>query len=349
MADDILLVAPHWVGDAVMSLGLAQALKAGEPARRIAVLCSAGVAAVYRASPAIDEVIEVAWRHGGLQSRLRWSLARGLRARPGPQRFRTAYILPNSFKTALVPWLARIPERIGYAAEARGWLLTRCWPKPRGTDKPPMLDWYARLAPELIGATTPRPLLQGRQSVLDAVRTRLLLSAEPYLCVAPGAEYGPAKRWPAAYFAAVVAAVLRAHWMGIRQVVLLGGPQDKPLAAAVLHALPAEQQALVRDGAGLTTLDEAIALIGGAAHLLSNDSGLMHVAAALDTPLDAIFGSTDPRHTPPLSPQARVHWLQLACSPCFQRECPLGHTDCLNELSPKRVAAGLLDGTMRTP
>lgn len=334
----ILVVAPHWIGDAVMSLGLLQALSQrdsgrGEPI--ISVLASNAVAAVYRASPVVSEVISAPFAHGGLQWTLRRQMAMQLRERQYP--FSTAYILPNSFKTALVPWWARIPRRVGYSAEGRGVLLTHGLPKPGRSNKPAMLDWYGMLGDVPVG-DVPRPLLKPASPLPDGVLAAGARAGH-YLTVAPGAEYGPAKRWPQASFARVVSKYLAADPQ--RHAFLLGGPKDVEICDPILSSVDSACRNRVHTLAGKTSLDEAIAVIGSAQAMVSNDSGLMHVAAALGVPQQAVFGSSDPRHTPPLSPQADIHWLQLPCSPCFQRECPLGHTDCLNTLQPDRVSAAL--------
>lgn len=334
----MLVVAPHWVGDAVMSLGLLQALKTQDSGRdepHISVLASRGVAAVYRASTAVAEVIEAPFAHGGLQWGLRRQLAAQLRQRPYP--FTSAYILPNSLKTALVPWWARIPKRIGYRAEGRGILLTHSRPKPDRSSKPAMLDWYGALGQVPTGEV-PKPVLKPVVP-LPALVQQTGAGRSPYLAVAPGAEFGPAKRWPQGHFAAVMNAYLAAH--PARRAFLLGGPKDTDVCDGIGAAVDARFRSRVSSLAGKTTLDEAIAVIGAAQAMISNDSGLMHVAAALGIPQQAVFGSSDPRHTPPLSDRADIHWLHLSCSPCFQRNCPLGHTDCLNKLDPSTVSAAL--------
>ncbi len=337
-AERILVVAPHWVGDAVMTLGLLQALKtqdSGRDAPHISVLCSKGVAAVYRASPVVSEVIEAPFAHGGLQFNLRRQTARLLKQRQTP--FTTAYILPNSFKTALIPFWAGILNRIGYGAEGRGLLLTKSWPKPSKAQKPAMLDWYGRLGNVPTGEV-PMPVLLPAAPLPDALKSA---SGEipDFLAAAPGAEFGPAKRWPQAHFAATIAAYLSSD--PLRQAVLLGGPKDIEVCSEIVQCLPEALRGRVKLLAGKTSLDEAITLIGKAQVMLTNDSGLMHVAAAMNVPQQAVFGSSDPRHTPPLSQQADIHWLQLPCSPCFQRTCPLGHTECLQNLTPERVIVSM--------
>ncbi len=243
-------------------------------------------------------------------------------------------MLPNSFKSALIPWLARIPRRVGYLGESRYVVVDHrvAGPDPARS----MSERYAALA-AAVGAASdsplPRPHLVVPPDAIDAARRRFgFVPDETLVALCPGAEYGPAKRWPADHFADLAKRLVDRP--GTR-VMLLGGPGDRAICAAIADAADAGDR--VRDLAGETTLDEAIALIAAASHVVANDSGLMHVAAALDRPQVALFGSSDPRHTPPLSPRSHVLWLHLDCSPCFERTCPLGHLDCLVGIAPQQV------------
>jgi heptosyltransferase-2 len=247
-------------------------------------------------------------------------------------------VLPNSIKSALVPWWAGIPERVGYQGEGRPWLLNRRLPNPGG--RPPMVAFYRALAAERRDSTSaPAPRLAMSGAELAAALGRHGLVAGGYRVMAPGAEYGPAKCWPANHYAAL-ATRLVAHDQ--RPVVLLGSPKEAALAQTVLDATAATAQAHCLNLAGRTSLAEALALVAGARSMVSNDSGLMHVAAAFGIEQVAVFGSTSPEHTPPLNPRAQVVWLKqelgLACAPCFDRQCRFGHTRCLNEVHPERIA-----------
>jgi heptosyltransferase-2 len=327
-----LVIAPNWIGDAVMAQPLLALLRAADPERPIDVLAPPAIAPLFRAMAEVDEVLEAANRHGSPQWRERWQLSRRLRGRG----YRRCYVLPNSAKSALAPWLAGIPERIGHHGESRWLLLNRRIPPAQGAGRAPMVEFYAALAFPAPGTPIPDPVLPRRPEAERAVRARLgLAGPEPLILLCPGAEYGPAKRWPARHYAALAALVL-GEWPEAR-VALLGSARERTLATEIA-ALSGQD---LRNLCGETGLDEAIALIAGADALISNDSGLMHVAAACRRPQVALFGSSDPRHTPPRSPQARVEWLQLACSPCFARECPLGHTDCLNGIAPATVFESL--------
>jgi heptosyltransferase II len=295
---------------------------------RLAVGALPWVAPVYRAMPQVDEVIEFPFQHGGLQLRARRTIGKQLQGR-----FEAAYVLPNSLKSALLPMLAGIPKRVGYLGEARVGLLTHRLKNPK--NKPPMVAFYSALSGEP-GVETDQPRLALPEAQVDAALQRHDLQRQAYVVFAPGAEYGPAKRWP--HYAAL-AAMLQ------EPVVLLGSAKDAEFCDAITGQVPQR----VRNLAGKTGLDEAFALIAGARAVVSNDSGLMHVAAALGVPQVALFGSSSPLHTPPLSERAQVVWLKqdaaylpaLDCAPCFERECPLGHFRCLNDVTPERVLAAL--------
>jgi heptosyltransferase II len=323
-----LVIAPQWIGDAVMTEPLLRRLRArGE---RLAVGAVPWVAPVYRAMPQVDEVIEFPFQHGGLQFKARRSIARQVEGR-----FDTAYVLPNSLKSALLPFLASIPKRVGYLGEARVGLLTHRLKNPK--DKPPMVAFYSALSGDKEGLETDRPRLALPAAQVDQALARLGFRAGDYYAFAPGAEYGPAKRWPVIHFAELARSL-------DAPAVLLGSGKEAALCAEIAGAAGPGRCV---DLAGKTSLAEAFALIAAARSVISNDSGLMHVAAAFGVPQVAIFGSSSPRHTPPLNDSARVIWLKddpayrppLDCSPCFQRECPLGHTRCLVDIVPERVLA----------
>ena len=325
-----LVIAPQWIGDAVMSEPLLARLAArGE---QLTVAALPWVAPVYRAMPQVGEVIELPFAHGRLDWAERRRVATGLRGR-----FDTAYVLPNSLKSALIPWLARIPRRIGYAGESRVLLLNRRLPNPAG--RPPMVAFYSALAglPVVKGE---RPRMKFSSAVLDAATRGVGVERGGYWVFAPGAEYGPAKCWPAERYAELAHALFAAHG---QPVLLLGSGKEAALCDAIAAAAPGACSVL----AGKTALLDAMALIAAARGVVSNDSGLMHVAAAFGVPQAAVFGSTSPEHTPPLNPRARVVWLkeelQLDCAPCFDRVCRFGHTRCLTEVSAARVDAALRD------
>jgi heptosyltransferase II len=306
----ILVVAPNWIGDALMAQPLLALLKGAGAA--IDVLAPEWVAPVLRRMPEVAEVITVPLRHGALQLGQRWKIGRALKGKRYPQ----AIVLPNTWKSALVPFFAGIPRRTGYTGEARFGLLN----DRHGATPAPMAEHYAGLAGPLAG-TLPRPTLAIPADEISAAKRRFGIEG-PYAALCPGAEYGSAKRWP--YFADLARA------LPLRPV-LLGSAKDASAAGSIPGT----------DLMGKTSLDEAIALLAGADTVISNDSGLMHVAAALGRPMVALFGSSSPEHTPPRSPAAKALWLRLECSPCYQRECPLGHFRCMKDMSVEMVLDAL--------
>lgn len=314
----------------VMAQPMCALLRARRPDAVIDVLAPAWVLPLARRMAEITDVIAAPFGHGQLALGARRALAGTLRER----RYRQAIVLPNSWKSALVPWLAGIGRRTGFTGEFRHGLLN----DTRRLDPvrlPRMVDRFAALAGD--GGTpdvrTPLPVLQAAPpAAVATLLARLGLTANrPIACFCPGAEYGPAKRWPPAYFAELAGA-MAARGM---QVWLIGSGKDTEACSAIAASAPA---ACV-DLAGKTSLDEAADLLGLAALVVTNDSGLMHVAAALGRPTVAIFGSSSPDFTPPLSPRAVIARYPVPCSPCFERVCPLGHFDCMNRLLPGQLTA----------
>jgi heptosyltransferase-2 len=325
LPERILIVAPSWVGDAVLSEPLIAVLREPLHEPSIDVLAPPWCAPVYARIRGVANIVDSPFRHGELALRRRRVLAQELRARG----YAIAFVLPNSFKSALIPWLARIPRRIGYTGEMRRALLT----EPRRLDRalPRMVDRFVALAVPK-GRLVPTPpgpvLVPDAGNAGAAVRSLGLSTRRPIAILCPGAEYGPAKRWPAEHFIALARGLLDGGFA----VWLMGSPNDQVAAQPIAAALPE-----VRDLAGRTDLGTAIDLLSLAAVVVSNDSGLMHAAAAVGRPLIALFGSSSPQYTPPLSPVAHVARIEIACSPCFQRECPLGHFKCMRDLDPAEV------------
>ena len=307
------------------------------------------VAPVYRAMPGVAEVVEFPFQHGGLQWQGRWAMARALSSR-----FDVAYVCPNSLKSALIPWLARIPKRLGYTGEMRLGLLTERLDNPDAQVRPPMVEFYAALS--LLGTSGSmqlggdlRPVLKLPSAQLDEALEHVgrmpdmpTLARNSYVVFAPGAEYGPAKRWPAHHFAELAAQL-------DMPVLLLGSSKEHALCDDIARAANAARPGQCINLAGQTSLVQAFALIALAYRVVSNDSGLMHVAAAFGVRQVAVYGSSSPEHTPPLNDKARVLWLRvdahyhppLACAPCYERVCPLGHTRCLEDITPQRVLQAL--------
>ena len=324
----ILVVSPAWIGDAIAAQPLLMLLEAAHPGVTIDALAPPWVAPVLQAMPQIERVILSPFPHGTLAWRERVQLGQSL-ADIG---YDEAIVLPNSWKSALVPFFARIPLRTGFLGEARWGLLNRIHRLDK-SHLPRQVDRYAALArPPGEPRTTPLPLPQlvRRASSLAATLDAFGLAVAPAPAVlCPGAEYGPAKRWPVHHFAELARKLAD---RGL-PVWLIGGPQEAELGERIVQY----SQGAAQNFCGRTELSQALDLISLARLAVTNDSGLMHVAAALGVPVVGLFGSSSPAYTPPLSDRARALSLNLPCSPCFKRTCPLKHMKCLNDLAPDRV------------
>lgn len=323
-----LIVAPSWVGDMVMAQTLLRELKAQNVDLQIDVLAPAWCSALTQYMPEVNQLIEAPFAHGKMSLLARRRLGKQLRGQ-----YDVAFVLPNSLKSALLPWFANIPVRVGFLGEQRYGLLSH----HQRLDKkllPTMAQRFVALAkpaaeaPQVNDIHPPKLMIDPaeQQSVVD---NHGLSVDAPILALCPGAEFGPAKQWPAEHYAAVARYYLDQGW----QVYLFGSQNDVASCAAINH----QAKGACQDLSGKTSLQEAIVLMQLASLVVSNDSGLMHIAAALHKPLVAVYGSTDPGFTPPLNAQAKVVRLGLDCSPCFKRECPLEHLQCLTDLRPKMV------------
>lgn len=324
-----LIIGPSWVGDMMMAQSLLIALKQQYPHLLIDVLAPKWSLPLLGVMPEVNKGLELPFQHGELNLKGRYQLAKQLKT----YHYDWSIVLPNSFKSALIPFWAGIPKRTGFKGELRYGLLN----DRRELDKQQLtmtVQRFVALAypPDTNPIHYSAPHIELPPTQLAQVQEQFKLNAnQPLLALSPGAEYGEAKRWPANYFATVAEQMIAKGW----QVILLGSNKDQAVCEQIVNQVP--DTPYLWNLAGKTTLLEALTLLALSTKVLSNDSGLMHMAAAVGTPVIALYGSTDPSFTPPLHPQAQVISLNLDCSPCFKRTCPLGHMNCLTQLLPTQI------------
>lgn len=327
--DRILILGPAWVGDMVLAHSLFKTLKINQPNCIIDVAAPAWTLPLLARMPEVNEAIALPFKHGELAFWQRIQFGKNLKNKGYTQ----SITLTNSFKSALLPWAAGIKKRTGYLGEMRYGLLNDIRPLDK-TKLKKTVERFVTLGLEEgqnLPENIPNPQLNSNAEAAWILASRLGVNASKnkILGLCPGAEYGVAKRWPAEYYAEVAIAVLQKGW----QVWLFGSDKDVPVTAQINQLT----QHKCVDLAGKTKLDEAIDLMSICDTVISNDSGLMHIAAALDKKLIAIYGSSDPQHTPPMSAKAVIEYLALECSPCFKRECPLTHLNCLKNITPASI------------
>lgn len=328
MSKKILIISPSWIGDCIMTQPLFRRLHELNQGCEIDVFAPKWSQAVFARMPEVNAILDNPFAHGALALRERWRVGKQL----GRRGYQQVIVLPGSLKSGLIAWATGIKQRTGYVGESRYILLNDI----RKLDKqqlPLMVDRYTALAhpsqADFDGVSSSPRLRVDVEHQQAALNKYGLSTAKPILAFCAGAEFGAAKRWLPEHYAAVARYYAAKDW----QIWLFGSPKDAPIAADIQRF----SGSLCVDLCGQTNLAEAMDLLALADGVVCNDSGLMHLAAALGRKLVAVYGSTSPQHTPPLSPQARIASLNLECSPCFQRECPLGHTNCLRQLQPERV------------
>ncbi|MFK8068099.1 MAG: lipopolysaccharide heptosyltransferase II [Gammaproteobacteria bacterium] len=327
-----LVVGPSWVGDMVMAQSLFMILKEHNSDLNIDVLAPSWSEPLLERMPEVRNSISMPVGHGKLQLGLRYKIGKQLRN----NNYDWTILLPNSLKSALIPYWAKIPKRTGFKGEMRYGLLNDL----RHLDKTKLTMTVQRFVSLGLSDQTivpdeyPFPSLELDQKIVkDTLKNFDLDTEKPVFALCPGAEFGPAKRWPIEYFAEIAQIKHQEGW----QVWIFGSEKDQNVSRSIADQSKVECINL----AGKTSLAEAIDLLSQASYVVTNDSGLMHVAAALDRPLTALYGSSDPNFTPPLNDQARIISLGLECSPCFQRECPLEHLNCLREIKPENVISSI--------
>lgn len=323
----ILITGPSWVGDMVMAQSLFIALKAQSPDCEIDVLAPAWTRPLLERMPEVRNALDMPVTHGVFGWQARRQIGKSLRGQ-----YDQAIVLPNSWKSALIPWFAGIPERTGWRGEMRYGLLNDL----RHLDKtalPLMVERFVALAypPEYARQKPdyPSPQMHAGQPAANIDPPRKAHQRRLVLC--PGAEFGPAKQWPPSYYAQLARHFAEQDW----QVLILGSKADKGTGEDIVEK--AGQHPEIHSLCGKTQLADAIDLLGTASQVVSNDSGLMHIAAALQKPLVVIYGPTSPAFTPPLSDKAEIMQIPVDCGPCFQRECPEGHHKCMRDITPKNI------------
>lgn len=332
----LLVVGPSWVGDMVMAQSLLRLLRDRHPECHIAVLAPAWSRPLVARMSEVDETIDSPFAHGEVSLRARFRLGRELAGR-----FDRAIVLPNSFKSALIPRFAGIPCRTGWRGEFRDLLLSDC--RKLNTERYPlMVQRFVALGVDS-GEPLPRyqrPCLKTdpEQACVTAQSLGLVVDGK-ILALCPGAEFGDAKQWPLEHYAKLCELAVADGW----QPWVLGSPKDREAAQELLGRLPPGARERCHDLTGKTNLGQAIDLISLAGATITNDSGLMHIGAAVGSPLIALYGSTSPDFTPPLADRVKSLFTDIACRPCFQRSCPLGHKRCLTEITPERVYDSLLE------
>ena len=338
----ILIIGPSWVGDMVMSQSLYISLKQNHPNATIDVLAPAWCKPILERMPEVNKAIEMPIGHGSFSFRQRRKIGLDLKE----EQYTHAYILPNSAKSALIPLFAKIAKRIGWKGEMRYGLLNDLRPNKKSFQY--MVERYVALAypkQQMIDSSSlggldkiPRPSLFINKEEQKQTHQKFKLSENTKIIgLCPGAEFGPSKRWPENYYADVANEMIKKGY----QVYLFGSVKDQVVTKQIKSLVDQANQASVFDLAGTTSLIEAVDLLASCEIVVSNDSGLMHVAAAVGCKVVAVYGSTSPKYTPPLATAVEMVHTNIDCRPCFKRTCQFEHMRCLTELKPQQVLTSI--------
>lgn len=331
----ILVVGPSWIGDMVMSQSLFKRLKLLNPNCQIDVLAPQWCEPILGRMPEVSKAITMPVGHGEFKLSKRWKLARELKDKG----YTNAIVLPNSAKSSLIPLFAGIPKRTGWKGEFRYGLLNDL--RPDRSIFQYMVERYVALAHskdmmtdevKLESIEYPRleidPLKQE-----EAIHRLNLTTNKPIIGLCPGAEFGPAKRWPDDHYATVATKLIEKG----NNIWIFGSQKDSDIANNIISKIPEELKSSCVNLTGKTSLIEAVDLIAICQTVISNDSGLMHVAASVGCDIIAIYGSTSPNYTPPLSNHVQIVSTDIECRPCFKRTCPKKHLKCLKDIKPEMV------------
>ena len=333
----ILVIAPSWVGDMVMAQSLFKFLKLERPEVLIDVLAPQWSAGLLKLMPEVRRIINHDIQHGELA----WDKRRKLGEQLRREHYQQVIVLPNSWKSALIPFWTKARIRTGFRGEMRYRLLNDIRVKNKLLLRRTVDQFVALGMPKndsRVGQFTPPiPQLSTGNIERTLEKLQLIKPQQPILVLCPGAEYGIAKQWPLEYYAILAKKVIAQGW----KVWIVGSVKDTGVGARV-EALSGSAEVECISFCGQTDLDDAVNLLSLATAVVTNDSGLMHVAAALDKTVVAIYGSSTPVMTPPLSRKAKVLYQGLSCSPCFKRVCPYQHYQCLRSIKPEQVLEHLL-------
>ncbi|CAE6880462.1 ADP-heptose--LPS heptosyltransferase II [Vibrio sp. B1FLJ16] len=334
----ILVIGPSWVGDMVMSQSLYIVLKQLNPDSEIDVIAPGWCKPILERMPEVNMAIEMPIGHGEFNLLGRREIGKSLREK----KYDHAYILPKSAKSALIPWFADIPLRTGWKGEMRYGLLNDIRSNMKSFQY--MVERYVALAYPRTGMVDssslgglealPRPRLDINEKEQQETIQKFSLNQERSIIgLCPGAEFGPAKKWPETHYAEVATQMCKEG----NQVSLFGSQKDLETCNNIRSLVPSDYHQYIHVLAGQTSLIEAVDLLAACKTVVANDSGLMHVAAAVGCNVVAVYGSTSPKYTPPLAEKVEIVHTDIDCRPCFQRECQFNHLKCLTELSPKQV------------
>ncbi len=337
-AKNILIIGPAWVGDMVMLQSLFFALKQQNNDANIDVVAPAWSAPVLARMPEVRNIIEVDIGHGKLHLGKRVRVGKSLR-----NAYEQAIVLPRSFKSALIPFFAKIPQRTAYRGEMRYGLVNDMRPLDKQIYK--AVDKFVALGRPKTNIQQankiqfPKLIVDEKKRAIAASKLDISLDS-PSVALMPGAEFGPSKRWPSKHFAQLA---VKLKLDGYR-VYVFGSPKDANIGAEIESLSNGDAKNLC----GQTSLEDAVDLLSLAKVAITNDSGLMHIAAAVGRPVVVLYGSITPKYTPPLTDKAEIQYLDLDCSPCWKKECPYGHYNCMQNIEVSRVyesAKKLLKGS----
>ncbi len=320
MAKRALVIAPQWMGDAVMSNSLIQLLARDY---QVDVLCASWLKPIYQGMAEVNQVIALDLQHGKLQLGLYWQTAKQLRGH-----YQACYIIPRKLKAALIPWLAKIPQRVGYLGESRYGLINR-----RIRSEAEHKLWVQKICAlydkqAASQQSYPLPKLQTNAQNKEKWLQQLKPDKAPLVALMPGASYGPSKQWPVEQFHQAVKILHPEH-----NIVILGGKKEQQIGEQIKQGFDTG----VSNLCAKTSLQDAVDILSISDFCISNDSGLMHVAAASGCFVKALYGSSSPDYTPPLTDNKQIFSDKLDCKPCFERRCRYGHYHCWQKVTPKRV------------